>query len=124
MSDMVYDEVYLGDGLYASFDGSMIKLRAPRYEGDHWVGLEPGVLQAFDEYRRDLVRALHQMQRQTGAANKERETTMTPEEKHENEIADAAPAAEAAPAETVEAAPPAEQAPAEAPPAEEPKAAE
>ena len=34
---------YLGDGLYASFDGYMITLRAPRADGDHWVGLEPDV---------------------------------------------------------------------------------
>ena len=30
---------YLGDGLYASFDGFMFTLRAPRRPGDHWVGL-------------------------------------------------------------------------------------
>lgn len=36
-------ETYLGDGLYASFDGFMILLRAPRLGGDHYVGLEPVV---------------------------------------------------------------------------------
>jgi hypothetical protein len=36
-------ERYLGDGLYASFDGFMITLRAPREHGEHWVGLEPQV---------------------------------------------------------------------------------
>jgi hypothetical protein len=36
-------EVYLGDGLYASFDGFTIWLRAPREMGDHIVGLEPQV---------------------------------------------------------------------------------
>ena len=41
-------EVYLGDGLYASFDGFMFTLRAPRSGGDHWIGLEPEVLHAFD----------------------------------------------------------------------------
>lgn len=35
-------ETYLGDGLYVSFDGYHIVLRAPREDGDHWVGLEPG----------------------------------------------------------------------------------
>jgi hypothetical protein len=40
-------EVYLGDGLYASFDGFMIKLRAPREDGDHWVALEPDVYEAL-----------------------------------------------------------------------------
>jgi hypothetical protein len=36
-----HDESYLGDGLYATFDGWQITLRAPRLDGDHWVGLEP-----------------------------------------------------------------------------------
>ncbi|HEX3525133.1 MAG TPA: hypothetical protein VHT52_23970 [Stellaceae bacterium] len=48
------EEVYLGDGLYASFEsdwlgGGMIKLRAPRIDGADWVGLEPAVF-------RDLLR--------------------------------------------------------------------
>lgn len=47
-------EVYLGDGLYASFDGLMITLRAPREHGNHWVGLEPSVLRAFDEFRKRI----------------------------------------------------------------------
>ena len=38
------DEHYLGDGLYASIEGGMIKLRAPRAEGDHEVFLEPDML--------------------------------------------------------------------------------
>jgi hypothetical protein len=37
---MPRDEHYLGDGLYASFDGFQVLLRAPREHGDHWVGLE------------------------------------------------------------------------------------
>lgn len=37
-------EFYLGDGLYASFDGYSVILRAPRADGDHWVWLEPAVL--------------------------------------------------------------------------------
>jgi hypothetical protein len=45
-------ETYLGDGLYASFDGYQIMLRAPRPEGDHWIGLEPAVYRAL----RDFVR--------------------------------------------------------------------
>jgi hypothetical protein len=41
------EESYLGDGLYASFDGFMFTLRAPREDGDHWVALEPQVMEAF-----------------------------------------------------------------------------
>jgi hypothetical protein len=36
-------EHYIGDGLYVSFDGWGIRLRAPRTGGDHWVGLDPDV---------------------------------------------------------------------------------
>lgn len=48
--DDMPEEVYLGDGLYASFDGYMITLRAPREGGDHHVGLEPEVLDAFERF--------------------------------------------------------------------------
>ena len=44
------NETYLGDGLYASFDGWMITLRAPRENGDHWVGLEPQVYAALLQF--------------------------------------------------------------------------
>lgn len=40
-------ESYLGDGLYVSFDGEHIRLRAPREGGDHWVAMEPEVFQAL-----------------------------------------------------------------------------
>lgn len=35
------DESYLGDGLYVTFDGWQMILRAPRCGMDHWVALEP-----------------------------------------------------------------------------------
>lgn len=41
MSDLPEKEEYLGDGLYASFDGWQVCLRAPRRGGDHYVYLEP-----------------------------------------------------------------------------------
>ena len=50
-----HEEVYLGDGLYASFDGYSFILRAPRDGGDHWVALEPSVLKAFDKFRQATV---------------------------------------------------------------------
>ena len=43
-------ETYLGDGLYASFDGWMLTLKAPREDGEHWVGLEPEVLDALLQF--------------------------------------------------------------------------
>jgi hypothetical protein len=48
-------ETYLGDGLYASFDGYMITLRAPREHGDHWVGLEPNVFAELVEYQKRVT---------------------------------------------------------------------
>ena len=37
-------EIYLGDGLFASFDGWQIKLRAPRDHGNHEVYLDGHML--------------------------------------------------------------------------------
>jgi hypothetical protein len=45
-----HQETYLGDGLYASFDGYQITLRAPRENGDHYVALEPSVYAALVKY--------------------------------------------------------------------------
>ena len=54
MSDMAKEQ-YLGDGLYASFDGWMLTLRAPREAGDHWVAFEPETMKAFLLYIWDLA---------------------------------------------------------------------
>lgn len=43
-------ETYLGDGVYASFDGYQIWLRAPRETGDHMVALEADVYDALVAY--------------------------------------------------------------------------
>jgi hypothetical protein len=52
---MTERETYLGDGLYASWDGIQIRLRAPRADGDHVVYLEDGLtLTAFLEYLKTL----------------------------------------------------------------------
>lgn len=40
-------ETYLGDGLYASFGGWSIWLRAPRDNGDHLVAMELPIFRAF-----------------------------------------------------------------------------
>lgn len=51
---MALKETYLGDGLYASFDGWQIILRAPRSGGDHWVALEPEVWRALSRFAESL----------------------------------------------------------------------
>lgn len=47
--------MYLGDGLYAHCDAyGTITLRAPRGDGEHYVVLEPAVLDAFEQWLRQL----------------------------------------------------------------------
>lgn len=41
---------YLGDGVYASFDGFMVKLETERAEGTHEIYLEPSVLAELSRY--------------------------------------------------------------------------
>jgi len=52
-------DAYLGDGLYASFDGYTFWLRAPRSDGNDTVALEPDVLQRFEEFVKEIRSALH-----------------------------------------------------------------
>lgn len=54
-------EEYLGDGLYASFDGYQFKLRAPRgAHGDHEVYLEPEVFDAFVAFAKRITEAANE----------------------------------------------------------------
>jgi hypothetical protein len=47
----ITQEIFLGDGLFASYDGFQFKLRAPRgMMGDHEVFLEPSVMNGFEKY--------------------------------------------------------------------------
>lgn len=52
-------EVYLGDGLYASYDGWYVRLRAPGVEGDGSVFLEPEVLRALMRFTSEMGIATH-----------------------------------------------------------------
>lgn len=47
---MSHPETYLGDGLYARYDGWQLWLRAPREHGDHVVALEDVVFRALLEF--------------------------------------------------------------------------
>jgi len=44
-------EIYLGDGLYCRFDGFGYILRAPREFEDHWVALEPEMIDRLQKHR-------------------------------------------------------------------------
>jgi len=50
------NEEYIGDGLYASFDGYQFKLRAPRFEGDSEVYLDMDVYANFNLYAAKMLR--------------------------------------------------------------------
>lgn len=52
-------ECYLGDGLYAKYDGFSIWLRAPRETGDHIVCLEPQVWRALLSFVQDIKITAH-----------------------------------------------------------------
>lgn len=58
MTCILHRKEYLGDGLYASFDGYHIILTAPRDDGEHFVALEPPVMAALDDYRERLYEAI------------------------------------------------------------------
>jgi hypothetical protein len=47
-------ERYIGDGVYASFDGFNIWLRTQRETGWHEIALEPEVLDALLAYAKSL----------------------------------------------------------------------
>lgn len=57
LEDMMAREIYLGDGLFASFDGWQVKLRAPRPGGDDVCYLDPGTLASFLEYIKRVEKA-------------------------------------------------------------------
>lgn len=50
------EKTYLGDGLYATFDGYSFILSAERENGEHWVGLEPFVFNALIEFRDEVYK--------------------------------------------------------------------
>lgn len=53
MTEKAVNEIYIGDGLYASFDGWSVWLRAPRSGGDHYVALDQLMFRDLVEYLRN-----------------------------------------------------------------------
>lgn len=51
---MTFEERYLGDGVYASFDGYQIWLKVARDYGKQEIALEPPVYAALLRYVSDL----------------------------------------------------------------------
>jgi hypothetical protein len=55
------DETYIGDGVYASLDNGMIKLRTPRGHGDDVIYLEPEVFIELLRFARSIHFLPHHM---------------------------------------------------------------
>lgn len=55
-------EQYLGDGLFVSYDGWQLCLRAPRMDCDHFVYLEPSTLASLLDYIKHLKGANHEQE--------------------------------------------------------------
>lgn len=51
-------ETYLGDGLYASWNGTYVRLRAPRESEDHVVYLDASVLMSLETFLAKLKQRL------------------------------------------------------------------
>ena len=56
-ADKAVNEEYLGDGVYASWDGGQVWLRTEREGGTHWIAIEPPVMNRLVEYQRRMIRA-------------------------------------------------------------------
>ena len=52
------DDRYLGDGVYASFDGYHLWLDLRAQDSTTRIALEPKVLDALLQYRNDIVKAI------------------------------------------------------------------
>ncbi|PWL17430.1 hypothetical protein DKP76_11675 [Falsochrobactrum shanghaiense] len=53
---MQFEQRYLGDGVYASFDGYQVWLHVNRHDAAPSVALEPAVIDALNAYYRDVTR--------------------------------------------------------------------
>jgi hypothetical protein len=51
---MDINEMYLGDGVYASFDGYQIWLSTERDGRSHKIAIEPEVLHAINAYEKHI----------------------------------------------------------------------
>jgi hypothetical protein len=62
MNPELLPERYLGDGVYASFDGYQIWLRVIGLSGHHRIALDESVLAALSQYAADLRQAAEQQE--------------------------------------------------------------
>ena len=65
MSDKLIQDTYLGDGVYASFDGYHVWLDLRVQNPANRIALEPEVLDALWQYRRAIQAAIESAQEGT-----------------------------------------------------------
>lgn len=63
--DKYSKQTYLGDGLYASFDGYHFVLKTERENGIHWVGLEPPVFDALIHFRKEVYQDAENIEKES-----------------------------------------------------------
>ncbi len=51
----IYPPTYLGDSVYASFDGYHIRLHLDRHDSFPIVALEPAVIEALNKYQEAII---------------------------------------------------------------------
>lgn len=68
MSELRIQDEYLGDGVYASFDGWHIWLDLRQQDPKIRIALEPHVLRRLDEYRAYISAAVEEKQKNESEA--------------------------------------------------------
>lgn len=61
MAEQLIEPRYLGDGVYASFDGYHVNLAVNHHE-NHVVALEPEVIDSLNKYFEDVKKAYLKIQ--------------------------------------------------------------
>ena len=61
MAEIYYPRRYLGDGVYASFDGFQIWLHVGHHEAPGVVALEPEVMRSLKEYDKEITNYVSQL---------------------------------------------------------------
>ena len=67
-TEMKSEPEYLGDGVYATCDGSYIWIKTERENGWHMIALEPEVLDALNAYADRLRKAAEMARAMAGDA--------------------------------------------------------
>jgi len=61
-TEKLIEDRYIGDGVYASYDGYHVWLDTRAQEPVNRIGLEPAVLAQLEQFRRDIQTAIEEAQ--------------------------------------------------------------